>query len=39
MTRIQAGPDDGRELRRDLIILLGSSLTVMAGATIAPARP
>lgn len=39
MTRIQAGPDDGRELRRDLIILLGSSLTVMAGATIAPSLP
>ncbi|WP_338667246.1 MFS transporter [Pseudodesulfovibrio methanolicus] len=39
MPRIQAGPDDGRELRRDLVILLGSSLTVMAGATIAPSLP
>ncbi|OIQ51917.1 Bacillibactin exporter [Pseudodesulfovibrio hydrargyri] len=39
MARIQAGPDDGREFRRDLVILLGSSLTVMAGATIAPCLP
>ena len=39
MARIQAGPDDGRELKRDLVILLGSSLTVMAGATIAPSLP
>jgi MFS family permease len=39
MARIQAGPDDGREFRRDLVILLGSSLTVMAGATIAPSLP
>lgn len=39
MTRIQAGPNDGREFRRDMVILLGSSLTVMAGATIAPSLP
>jgi len=36
---IQAGPQDGRTFYRDLVILLGSSLTVMAGATIAPSLP
>jgi MFS family permease len=34
-----AGPDDGRAFRRELTILLGSTLTVMAGATISPALP
>lgn len=39
MPRVQAGPDNGRALLREMTILLGSTLTVMAGATISPALP
>lgn len=39
MPRVHAGPDDGRSFLRELTVLLGSTLTVMAGATISPSLP